>query len=266
QEKALQAIPVHILYERASDKTTDDDELTDYVTRELLHWFKADFFKWVNEAPCDRCEAKTQFVGTARPTPEEANYGAGTVEMYYCHQCTIQTRFPRYNDPGKLLETRRGRCGEWANCFTLCCRAMGLDARIVHDTTDHVWTEVFSTFESRWVHCDPCEDAYDRPLIYEAGWNKQLAFCIAMSSTQAMDVTRRYVVDWTQTLGRRRSIIDETHLEQYLSKMRARKLAQLGDADRAMWIQRQKEDEVDLLAATERARVTKEDMMGRQSG
>ena len=65
----------------------------------------------------------------AKPTDEERRYGAHRVEAYRCRTCGVTTRFPRYNHPGKLLQTRRGRCGEWANCFTLCCRAMGWEAR-----------------------------------------------------------------------------------------------------------------------------------------
>jgi peptide-N4-(N-acetyl-beta-glucosaminyl)asparagine amidase len=51
-------------------------------------------------------------------------------------------KFPRYTHPKPLLILRRGRCGEWANVFTLLCRSLGYDARLVCDMTDHVWTEV----------------------------------------------------------------------------------------------------------------------------
>ena len=78
------------------------------------------------------------------PTAEERSDGhASRVELYKCQRCNINIRFPRYNHPMKLMDTRTGRCGEWANAFTALCRAMGHEARLVMDWTDHVWTECF---------------------------------------------------------------------------------------------------------------------------
>ena len=37
----------------------------------------------------------------------------------------------------------------------------------VLDFTDHVWAEYWSKSKARWVHLDPCEDAFDQPLLYE---------------------------------------------------------------------------------------------------
>lgn len=214
QTKALACIPLAAL-ERDAELAMSDYQarrqtgaknepgLRDFLIVEILHWFKDSFFSWVDTLPCGRCEGSTKMSNLDEPTEEEFNDGASRVEIHSCTKCQNQERFPRYNNPGKLLETRRGRCGEWANCFTLLCRAVGYDARYVLDWTDHVWTEVYSDSQSRWLHCDPCEALCDAPLIYEAGWGKKLSYIIGFSCNEVQDVTWRYTSDFAATLARR---------------------------------------------------------------
>jgi peptide-N4-(N-acetyl-beta-glucosaminyl)asparagine amidase len=42
--------------------------------------------------------------------------------LYRCAACNVVTRFPRYNHAGKLMKTKRGRCGEWAQAFVLAAK------------------------------------------------------------------------------------------------------------------------------------------------
>ena len=99
-----------------------------------------------------------------------------------------------------------GRCGEWANCFTLCARSVGFEARWVLDVTDHVWSEVWSVQLGRWLHCDPCENASDAPLLYERGWGKKLSYVFAFRAHECVDVARRYASEWEATLERRQAV------------------------------------------------------------
>lgn len=204
QRTAVSKMPLADMRRRAEDKASHSGASTaDCLTLELLAWFKKDFFRWCNQPKCPTCNGKTVSSGYGQPTPEEARYQAGRVELYRCSTCGAETRFPRYNDPGKLLETRVGRCGEWANCFTLCCKAAGFEARHVVDWTDHVWTEVYSVSQQRWLHCDPCENVCDKPLMYEAGWKKKLSYVIGFSKDEVIDVTWRYSAKHEEVISRR---------------------------------------------------------------
>ncbi|KAM4539534.1 peptide-N(4)-(N-acetyl-beta-glucosaminyl)asparagine amidase isoform 2-T2 [Odontesthes bonariensis] len=211
QLKARGIIPHQELSSAAHHKLKEAKEadpecklgMEDFLVLELLRWFKQDFFSWVDCLPCSQCGGLTQHDSSLSPSADDLRWGAQRVENHYCQSCQLSTRFPRYNNPEKLLETRRGRCGEWANCFTLCCRALGLEARYIWDSTDHVWTEIYSVSQHRWLHCDSCENVCDKPLLYEVGWGKKLAYVLAFSKDQVVDVTWRYSCKHPEVLSRR---------------------------------------------------------------
>ncbi|XP_072139264.1 peptide-N(4)-(N-acetyl-beta-glucosaminyl)asparagine amidase [Mobula birostris] len=226
QQKALACIPVRELRKRANGKLLSATKLDpgtivnqeDFLLLELLRWFKEDFFQWVDCLPCSTCGERTESSGSLPPSSEDQRWGAGRVENHLCRKCHTSNRFPRYNHPEKLLETRRGRCGEWANCFTLCCRALGFEARFVWCTTDHVWTEIYSVSQKRWLHCDPCENVCDKPLLYEIGWGRKLSYIFAFSKDEVVDVSWRYSCKHTEVLTRRTQL-SEGLLRETINKL-----------------------------------------------
>eukprot|EP01116_Phalansterium_solitarium_P017534 TRINITY_DN4347_c0_g1_i2.p1 TRINITY_DN4347_c0_g1~~TRINITY_DN4347_c0_g1_i2.p1 ORF type:complete len:454 (+),score=131.93 TRINITY_DN4347_c0_g1_i2:185-1546(+) len=95
QQKARGVIPIEVLRERARTNPEPRPSERDELMVQLLRWFKQEFFRWVNAPPCDRCNGATTSIGMGQPTPDEAVYQAGRVEVYSCGACGAVTRFPR---------------------------------------------------------------------------------------------------------------------------------------------------------------------------
>ncbi|KAL6429024.1 hypothetical protein ACFW04_008076 [Cataglyphis niger] len=201
---------------KTTSSTQFETELTakDLLLVELLHWFKHEFFEWVNSPKCSRCSTECVYESVVPST----NHRCSRIELHRCKKCNITVEFPRYSHPEPLLTLRRGRCGEWANVFTLLCRSLGYDARFIYDETDHVWTEIWSASSKKWIHLDPCENVIDKPLMYEKGWKKKLTYVIAYSKDEVQDVTWRYTQD-QEAVMKRRKICTEESLIQFLRSL-----------------------------------------------
>jgi len=277
QEAAKAVIPLEKLIERANAALAGQpkDSATplsykDELLKQLLAWFKHEFYTWVNKPECHVCKSPTEKTGEVQGDPTEAPFKVSRVELYKCAVCSEITRFPRYNNVKKLLETRKGRCGEWAQCFTLCARALGYEVRIVYDWTDHVWTEVYSESQQRWLHCDSCENAIDTPLLYEAGWGKKLNYIVAFSLEEVFDVTQRYTKKYTE-VQTRRTVVPENWLAEAIAKAHSTKYSKLNPELQERLKQRRRVDEQEFKVnrdfdREEASKIKEDEKIGRISG
>ena len=71
----------------------------------------------------------------------------------------------------------------------------------------------------RWIHCDPCENVVDTPLMYECGWKKKLSYVIAYSIDDIQDVTWRYSSNHAKVL-KNRNKCSEDALVNFIIKIR----------------------------------------------
>jgi len=215
--------------ERDSKDNVSNLIYEDFIVLELLHYFKHDFFKWVNKPECTKCnQSSDNIVPTGNSGPPNPNPGEiSIIENYECTKCNFAVSFPRYNNPIKLLETKSGRCGEWVNCFIFTLRALlGSQSQIryVWNNEDHVWCEYYSLGLKRWIHLDPCEGVFDEPNLYCENWGKKMSWCFAFGETYIMDVSDKYITKPDKQIDKLESVSNVEDIKEFIDSLNDDKL------------------------------------------
>lgn len=246
--EAKRLIPMEQLHKTAKEIQEGESPLPGYedaLAAALVKWFKPNFFVWIDPIKCTVCQGETTHKGMGTPSEDDLAGGAGRVELHQCNLCGNIVRFPRYNNLHYLMRFKKGRCGEFANLFTLFIRAVGLRARYVWNAEDHVWNEYYSPALNRWVHMDSCENARDQHLLYDVGWGKKQSYILAFSIDGAQDVSRGYIKDFDAALPRRNKA-NEGDLQQALGEVTRRRRVGLS-AQKLQELEREDRGEMEFL-------------------
>lgn len=234
--------------------TTKEPCIRDLLLVELTRWFNEDFFEWVNTIACKVCGRDDY------PQRNQRFEGGNRVEVGFC--CGVETKFIRYNDIADLLVSRKGRCGEFANCFTFMCRALDYKARWVISQFDHVWTEVYSDNKKRWIHVDPSDNVVDAPLMYQHGWKRTVDYVFAFSRDDIQDVTWRYTSNHKATKALRTKC-SEDELSKAIIQLRQKRQSVLTERERKELSYATLSELIELMVERE---PTENELKGRSSG
>lgn len=230
-EKALETIDVAKIYKEVDRLEADENQevggsetlgYEDFIVKAALKYFKEEFFEWVNQPMCPVCKTDAEVSATGSkgpplPNPDEIS----VIELFQCGKCKLRVEFPRINNPEKLLETRKGRCGEWVNCFILILKSLvPCQVRYIWNAEDHVWCEYYSKSMKRWVHLDPCENAYDEPTLYCENWRKKMSWVIGIGEYYICDLSSKYITTDSERL-RKSEVANEATVKRFLEKANA---------------------------------------------
>jgi hypothetical protein len=209
-----------------------DEEANKKHAHQVLQRVKQKFFFYRAGCLANQCKVEgkppvpTTMLGIVSCSAEDR--AKGLCQYSEARRCESATcghawaEFPRYHGLLKLLDVKRGRCSELSRVAYGAYLALGYDARMVIDFTDHVWTEVRLPRgpNGTWYHGDPSEGVFDRPIMYERGWGKKLTFVFGVTPNSVEDVSKKYTADYESMVARRG--IDDKTLARVLEKVNHR--------------------------------------------
>ncbi|EKX45645.1 hypothetical protein GUITHDRAFT_138861 [Guillardia theta CCMP2712] len=183
-------------------------EETQSALKELLNWFKKEFPYY--DQGCFHCGNKEgQRLGSVKASEQEEEFLARRSEILFCPSCSRYSRFVRYNTVNKVIETKKGRCGEYSMFMYHVMQSLGYETRrIAFELCS--WTSARSllNFSSRKMYL-----SWGKKLTYIIAFVRSneppaLSLLLTPSRGRCEDVTTDYVDDMEE-VRKRRDLTDE---------------------------------------------------------
>lgn len=98
----------------------------------------------------------------------------------------------RGSGASEILFYKFGSCREYTVIFEKLARLNEIKVREVRNPgEDHRWAEIW--IDNRWIHVDPSNGYYDKPNVYENGWEKEISYVYAIAENGSWkDITTKY--------------------------------------------------------------------------